>query len=44
MRTIPFVRWISNAAARLTGPHGAVTQQAQQAVAAARASMTMPRR
>jgi hypothetical protein len=31
MRTIPFSRWIANAAARLTGPHGAVTQQAQKA-------------
>ena len=31
MRTIPFVRWIANAAARLTGPHGAVTQQARKA-------------
>jgi hypothetical protein len=30
MRTIPFVRWIANAAACLTGPHGAVTAQAQQ--------------
>ena len=30
MRTIPFVRWIANAAARFTGPHGAVTEQAQQ--------------
>jgi len=30
MRTIPFVRWIANAAARLTGHHGAVTDQAQQ--------------
>ena len=30
MRTIPFVRWIANAAARFTGPHGAVTDQAQQ--------------
>ena len=30
MRTIPFSRWIANAAARLTGPHGAVTQQAQE--------------
>ena len=30
MRTIPFVRWIANAAARLAGPHGAVTQQAEQ--------------
>src|SRR5262249_40131183 len=29
MRTIPFVRWIANAAARLTGHHGAVIQQAQ---------------
>ena len=29
--TIPFVSWIANAAARFTGPHGAVTQQAQQA-------------
>jgi hypothetical protein len=31
MRTLPFVRWIANAAARFTGPHGAVTVQAQQA-------------
>src|SRR6516164_4466071 len=31
MRTIPFVGWIANAAARLLGRHGAVTQQAQQA-------------
>jgi hypothetical protein len=30
MRTIPFVRWIANAAACLTGPHGAVTANAQQ--------------
>ena len=29
MRTIPFVGWIANAAARFTGPHGAVTEQAQ---------------
>jgi len=31
MRTISFVRWIANAAARFTGPHGAVTDQTQQA-------------
>lgn len=31
MRTLSFVRWIANAAARFTGPHGAVTEQAQQA-------------
>ena len=31
MRTIPFVRWIANAAACLTGPHGAVTEKAQEA-------------
>jgi hypothetical protein len=30
VRTIPFVRWIAHAAACLTGPHGAVTDQAQQ--------------
>jgi hypothetical protein len=30
MRTIPFVRWIANAAACLTGPHGAVTEHARQ--------------
>src|SRR5262245_10303010 len=30
MRTIPFVGWIANAAARLTGRYGAVTDQAQQ--------------
>jgi hypothetical protein len=30
MRSISFTRWISNAAARLTGPHGAVTEQAQE--------------
>jgi len=30
MRTIPLTRWIANAAARFTGPHGAVTEQAQQ--------------
>jgi hypothetical protein len=30
MLTIPFVGWIANAAARLTGHHGAVTTQAQQ--------------
>jgi hypothetical protein len=30
MRTIPLVGWIANAAARLTGHRGAVTQQAQQ--------------
>jgi hypothetical protein len=29
MYTIPLVGWIANAAARLTGPHGAVTAQAQ---------------
>ena len=31
MCTIPFSRWIANAAARFTGPRGSVTQQAQQA-------------
>jgi hypothetical protein len=31
MRTISFSHWIANAAARLTGPRGAVTQQAQVA-------------
>ena len=30
MYTIPLVGWIANAAARLTGPRGAVTQQAQE--------------
>jgi hypothetical protein len=30
MRTIPFVRWIANAAACLAGPHGAVTELANQ--------------
>jgi hypothetical protein len=30
MLTIPLVDWIANAAVRLTGNHGAVTQQAQQ--------------
>ena len=30
MRSMPFVRWIAHAAACLTGPHGAVTAQAQQ--------------
>ena len=30
MRTIPFVGWIANAAARWTGSHGAVTATAQQ--------------
>jgi hypothetical protein len=30
MLTIPIVGWIANAAARLTGQYGAVTQQAQQ--------------
>ena len=30
MRTRPFVRWIANAAACLAGPHGAVTEQANQ--------------
>jgi hypothetical protein len=30
MRTIPFVGWIANAAARWTGSHGAVTTTAQQ--------------
>jgi hypothetical protein len=30
MRTIPFVRWIANAAARLAGPRGAVTHQAKE--------------
>lgn len=29
MCTIPFARWIANAAACLTGPHGAVTAQAK---------------
>jgi hypothetical protein len=29
MRTIPVVRWIANAAARLAGPHGAVAQEAR---------------
>ena len=41
MRTIPLVGWIANAAARFTGTRGAVTQQAQEAAAAARASTTM---
>src|SRR5262249_3842987 len=31
MRTIPFVGWIANAAARFLGTHGAVTAKAQQA-------------
>jgi len=31
MRTISCVRWIANAAARLAGPHGAVTRQAKEA-------------
>jgi hypothetical protein len=31
MRTIPFVGWITNAAARFLGHRGAVTEQAQQA-------------
>ena len=30
MRTIPFVAWIANAAACFTGPHRAVTEQAQK--------------
>jgi len=30
MRTIPFVTWIANAAARWTGSHGVVTATAQQ--------------
>ena len=30
MRTIPFTRWIANAAARWTGSHGAVTAAAEQ--------------
>ena len=30
MRTIPFGRWIANAAAGLTGLYGAVTEQAQE--------------
>jgi hypothetical protein len=30
MYTVPFVGWIDNAAARLMGPHGAVTEQAQE--------------
>ena len=30
MRTIPFGRWIANAAAGLTGSYGAVTDQAQR--------------
>jgi hypothetical protein len=30
MRTIPFVRWIANAAARFAGPHGAVTHRAEE--------------
>ena len=32
MRTIPFVGWIANAAARFLGTHGAVTATAQQTV------------
>jgi hypothetical protein len=32
MYTVPFVGWIANAAARLVGTHGAVTQQAQKSV------------
>jgi hypothetical protein len=31
MRTIPFVGWIANAAARLAGPHGAVSRGARDA-------------
>jgi hypothetical protein len=31
MCTIPFVRWIANAAARLSGSHGAVSSQARRA-------------
>jgi hypothetical protein len=31
MRTIPFLGWIANAAARFTSHHGAVTAQARQA-------------
>jgi hypothetical protein len=31
MRTIPFVGWIANAAARFMGTHGVVTKKAQQA-------------
>ena len=27
MYSVPFVGWIANAAARLMGPHGAVTEQ-----------------
>ena len=30
MCTITFVGWIANAAARLVGRHGAVTEQAQE--------------
>ena len=30
MRTIPFVGWIANAAARWVGTHGAVTATAEQ--------------
>jgi hypothetical protein len=30
MYTTPFVGWIANAAARLMGSHGAVTEQAQK--------------
>jgi hypothetical protein len=30
MRTLPFLSWIANAAARFTGHRGAVTEQAQQ--------------
>jgi hypothetical protein len=30
MYTVPLVGWIANAAARLMGPHGAVTEQAQK--------------
>ena len=45
MCTIPFVRWIANAAARLVGPHGAVTAGSPKMLAAAaRASTTMPRK
>ena len=31
MCKLPFRRWIANAAARFSGPHGSVTKQAQQA-------------
>ncbi len=44
MRTIPFTRWIANAAARWTGSHGAVTAAAEQNGCSRQCVTTIPRR